>query len=298
MGSEVHKLEEELAIKTERAGKSRMQKYSVLMSVYQKEKPEYLRMSIASMAAQTAEPDEIVIVEDGPLPQTLHHVLRECRHQYPLLIRTVPLEKNCGLGNALNIGLGQCRNELIARMDTDDISLPDRCEKQLACFARDTNLAVVGTQIREFSGSPENILPSRKVPICQEDILKFARRRSPFNHPTVMYKRSKVLACGGYGPLRRKEDLDLFLTMLYRGYAAQNIDEPLLLYRADAENLKRRKEWDNCREYIEIIYKFYRLGFSSLSDFMYVMLGQTAMCFMPAGITKVLNHIFLRSGRG
>lgn len=283
--------------KTEKVKNNTMEKYSVLMAVYEKDKPEHLRLSISSMITQTVEPDEIVIVEDGPLSEALYTVLREYQQQYPCLIKTISLKENSGLGNALNVGLKQCRNELVARMDADDISLPKRCEKQLACFSRNKKLTIVGTQIFEFDDSVSNLLPSRKVPARQEDILKFARRRSPFNHPTVMYKKSKVLACGGYAVLRRKEDLDLFLTMLHRGYAAKNIDEPLLLYRAGAGNLKRRKEWDNCREYVQIIYKFYKLGFSSFFDLMYVVFGQAAMYLMPVTITKALNNKLLRRTR-
>lgn len=272
-----------------------MEKYSVLMSVWQKEKPEYLRQSISSMMEQTVRPDEMVIVEDGPLPSPLYAVLNECRQRYASVkMQTIRLKTNRGLGHALNIGLRHCSNELVARMDSDDISRPDRCEKQLACFARNQNLAVVGTQICEFVKEPGEYIPSRIVPVYQEEILKFARRRSPFNHPTVMYKKSKVLSCGGYGLAKRKEDLELFLTMLYRGYEAENTKEALLFYRADAENLKRRKKWQNCQEYIGIIYKFYRLGFSSVWDFIYVLCGQTAMYLLPEKITQELNRKFLR----
>jgi len=271
-----------------------MEKYSVLMSVYGKEKPEYLRQSIESMMAQTAEPDEVVIVEDGPLSQALHAVIKDCSQTYAPKIKIIPLKRNRGLGYALNIGLRHCRNELVARMDSDDISLPQRCEKQLACFARNRNLAIVGTQICEFVKEPGEYIPSRIVPVRQEEIVKFAHRRSPFNHPTVMYKKSKVLACGGYGTAQRKEDLELFLGMLQRGYEAENTKEALLYYRAGAENLKRRKQWKNCTEYIRIIYKYYRLGFSSFWDLVYAAAGQVLMFLLPANMIQAVNSRFLR----
>lgn len=272
-----------------------MEKYSVLMAVWKKEKPEYLRQSIISMMEQTVCPDEIVIVEDGPLSAALYAVLNECKQKYDFVkMHTIRLKTNRGLGYALNVGLRYCSNELVARMDSDDISRPDRCEKQLACFARNQNLAVVGTQICEFVKEPGEYIPSRIVPVYQKEILKFARRRSPFNHPTVMYKKSKVLSCGGYGMAKRKEDLELFLTMLYLGCEAENTKEALLFYRADAKNLKRRKKWQNCQEYIRIIYKFYRLGLSSFWDFIYVLCGQIAMYLLPQRITQKLNWKFLR----
>lgn len=271
-----------------------MDKYTVLMSVYIKEKPEYLSKSIDSMLAQTVKPDEFIIVEDGPLTNELYDVLDKYEKENNI-IKRIKLEKNGGLGNALNVGLKQSRNELVARMDSDDISFPERCEKELKCFDDDNELVIVGTQIDEFIGTTDNIISSRQVPLNNDDIKKFARRRSPFNHPTVMYKRSKVLECGGYASSGRKEDLDLFLSMVFAGYKCKNINETLLFYRAGADNLQRRKNWNNCKEYIEIIYKFYKEGYLGLSDLAYVIIGQTALFLLPKNLTTLLNNKLLRN---
>lgn len=271
-----------------------MDKYSVLMSVYIKEKPEYLTKAIDSMLLQTVKPDEFLIVEDGPLTTELYSVLDKYEKENSV-VKRVRLEKNGGLGKALNIGLKQSKNELIARMDSDDISLPNRCEKELECFASDKDLCIVGTQIDEFVDTPENIISSRLVPLSNRAIKEFAKRRSPFNHPTVMYKRSKVLECGGYCSSGRKEDLDLFLNMVFSGYKCENLSESLLYYRAGADNLQRRKNWNNCIEYIDIIFKYYKKGFIGLSDLLYVIAGQLALFILPQSLARLLSNIALRS---
>lgn len=271
-----------------------MEKYSVLMSIYQKEKVEYFKMSVDSMLKQTILPDEIVIVEDGPLTKELYEAIEDYQNHYPLIFRIVKLEKNCGLGAALNEGLKKCRNELVARMDTDDISYPERCEKQLLKFEEFPNLDIVGTQIKEFIDTPENTVSARIVPTTHNDILRFARRRSPFNHPTVMYKKSKVLELGGYKEFGRKEDLELFISMVNENSHAANLDEALLLYRSNADNFKRRRTWINCSEYIKIMLSFYKKGYLGFLDITYVILGQLAMYIMPCYFLEKLNKKYLR----
>ena len=172
-------------------------KYSVLMSLYIKEDPAFLRQAVDSMLAQTVKPDEIVIVEDGLLTEELYAVLKAYTEAEPELFHIVKSEKNIGLGLALNLGLKECRNELVARMDTDDISKADRCEKQLAMFTEDPELAIVGAYVDEFHDAPEQVVSTRAVPQTHEEIYQFAKKRSAFNHPAVMYRKSKVLEFGG-----------------------------------------------------------------------------------------------------
>ncbi len=271
-----------------------MEKYSVLMSVYNKEKPSYLRESIDSMVSQTEKPDEIIIVKDGPLGKELDDVIKEYKDKRPELFVILELPENKGLGNALNKGLEISKNELVARMDTDDISLPDRCKKQLMEFEKNKNLCIVGTQINEFIDQPTEIIRSRVVPLTYDDILEFSKRRSPFNHPTVMYKKSKVLELGGYRTYGRKEDLDLFIRMIHENSYAINLNEVLLLYRSNQDNLQRRRSWVNCSEYISIMYSFYKKGYSRITDILYVVVGQLAMYIMPRCIISKLSNKYLR----
>lgn len=271
-----------------------MEKYSVLMSVYIKEKPNYLKLSIESMLNQSVKPDEIVIVEDGPLTNELQAVINEYSKKYKGMFNVVKSEKNIGLGKALNLGLENCRNELVARMDTDDISLETRCEKQLNKFENDKDLVIVGTAIDEFYDNPKEIISSRVVPTTHKEIYDFAKRRSAFNHPTVMYKKSKVLELGGYGDLKRNQDVDLFGRMLFNGFKAANLKESLLLFRSNKDLAKRRKSWENSKSYISVIKNFWKIGYSSYIDYITIMIAQTGMFICPVYIQNWLYKKFLR----
>lgn len=267
-----------------------MEKYSVLMSLYVKEKPEYLCLAIDSMLNQTVKPDEIVVVEDGPLNEGLYAVLDE----YGDRITRVRNERNMGLGLALNVGLQACRNELVARMDTDDISKPDRCEKQLKRFAERPELAIVGAWVDEFTTSPEQVVSTRAVPTDSDAIYRFARKRSAFNHPVVMYRKSKVLEQGGYVDLRRNQDVDLFGRMLYAGNKAENIGEALLWFRSNDDLAKRRKSWENTWSYIDTVHRFWKMGYSSFADFVMIAVAQTGMYLMPLKLQHWVYKKFLR----
>lgn len=269
-------------------------RYSVLISVYAKEKPEYFRLALDSMINQTAKPDEIVIVQDGPLPKDLYNTVWSYSERYPELIKIIVSEKNIGLGLALNLGLEHCRNDLVARMDTDDISKPERCEKQLHCFNDQPELSICGTWIDEFNDDINNPISSRKVPCEHKEIYEFGKKRSPFNHPTVMYKKSSVLCCDGYSDLRRNQDVDLFGRMLFRGYKAINIPESLLLFRTDNNLAKRRRSWANSKSYIQSIARLRHLGYSSFLDVGMVAIAQILMFILPIRIQKVLYKGLLR----
>lgn len=271
-----------------------MDKYSVLMSLYKKEKPEYLKLAIESMLQQTVFPDEIVIVKDGSLTKELDEVVNQYKEMYPTLFNVVVSDKNIGLGKALNLGLKNCRNELVARMDTDDISKFDRCEKQLKEFEYNSKLDLLGSSVDEFYDTPNKVVSRRIVPIAHKDIYEFAKRRSAFNHPTVMYKKSKVLAVGGYGDLRRNQDVDLFGRMLFSGCIAGNLGESLLYFRSNDDLAKRRKSWENTKSYITTIKKFWKMGYASLGDYIMITVAQTGMFFMPVRVQHWVYRHFLR----
>ena len=271
-----------------------MDKYSVLMSLYVKEKPEYLRLAIDSMINQTVAPDEIVIVEDGPLNDDLYNIINEYTEKYPGLFNIVINEKNIGLGLALNEGLKACKNELVARMDTDDISKPDRCEKQLSVFAANPELSIVGAFVDEFYSDPSDVVSTRAVPQKHDEIYQFAKKRSAFNHPAVMYKKSKVLENGGYSDLRRNQDVDLFGRMLFAGCKAENVGEALLWFRSNDDLAKRRKSWENTKSYIDTIKRFWKMGYAGFSDYAIVAIAQTGMFIMPVKVQHWVYKKFLR----
>lgn len=273
-----------------------LKNYSVLMSVYSKEKSEFLKCSIESMINQSLKPDEIVLVKDGKLTDELDELIESYKKMYPKLFTIVSLEKNVGLGLALNEGLRICRNELVARMDTDDISLEKRCELQVSEFKKNPELSILGSIINEFYDTPDNIVSSRVVPETHEEILKFSRKRSPFNHPTVMYKKTDVLECGGYRDIKRKEDIDLFVRMLNSGYKGMNINKPLLLYRSNEDNFLRRKNWTNCKSSIAVTYEFWKNGYCRITDFIVVTMAQLIVFLSPVCVFKLLSNLLLRKG--
>ncbi len=271
-----------------------MEKYSVLMSLYIKEKPEYMKLAIQSMIDQTVQPDEIIIVKDGKITEELQAVLDEYSSAYPELFNIIGYEENRGLGLALNFGLEHARNELVARMDTDDIAKPERCEKQLQMFAEDSELSIVGSYVDEFYSDPSEVVSVRAVPTEHKDIYEFAKRRSAFNHPAVMYKRSAVLSVGGYSDLRRNQDVDLFGRMLFSGCKAANVGESLLWFRSNDALAKRRKSWENTKSYINTIKRFKKMGYSSFGDYAVVAIAQTGMFLCPAKLQHWIYKRFLR----
>lgn len=268
-------------------------KYSVLMSVYAKDIPAYVVDAVESMLSQTVPPEEYVIVVDGTVTDELEKVITKYEADKELFT-IVWLEKNGGLGNALNIGLAHCRNELVARMDADDISLPTRCERELELFRKNEKLVLCGTHIDEFYDVPENVRTVRKVPTDYEAIKKFIRRRQPFNHPTVMFKKSEVIRCGGYGHLKRKQDFDLFSRMLNKGCYALNINESLLKFRADDNSYTRRKSWDYVKSTIYVGTLNFKRGYCSIIDLAYIICGQIALYIMPLKLMAYISDKILR----
>lgn len=217
--------------------------YSVLMSVYYKEHPEYLRQSMQSIYDQTIPTDDFVLVCDGPLTPALDTVITDMQKIFGFRLQVVRLLKNGGLGNALNVGMQQCKNNLVARMDSDDISRSDRCERQLAVFRDHPEFSLVSGIIEEFSDTIDHVTVRRIVPEQQADILAFAKKRNPFNHPCIMYKKSDVEAAGGYQDFYLLEDYYLWIRMLQHGFIGYNLQEPLLWMRAGSDMYKRRGGW-------------------------------------------------------
>lgn len=218
-------------------------KYSVLMSIYVKEKPEFFREALDSMLNQTAKPDEILIVEDGPLTESLYAVLDEYKAKYPQILHTIRNEKNLGLGLALNAGLKECKNELVARMDTDDISVPNRCEKQLEAFVEKPNLDIVGGNITEFIDSVDNKVGVRIVPQTDSEIREYLKKRCPLNHVTVMFKKSSIQKVGGYIDWFWNEDYYLWIRMYLANMLFANVPETLVNVRVGRDMYKRRGSW-------------------------------------------------------
>lgn len=212
-------------------------KFSVLMSLYIKEQPHYLRECFESLLSQTVQADEIVIVFDGKITEELEGIVQDFAEKLPLVI--VRLPENRGLGKALNEGLLHCKNEWVFRMDTDDICVPERFEKQLAFIAKNPELVIFGGQIAEFGQNPNDIVSYRRVPTSHKEIVKFTQKRCPFNHMTVAYRRSEVLACGGYQNVQ--EDYYLWIKLVGSGKLTANLDDMLVYARIGNGMVGRRR---------------------------------------------------------
>ncbi len=263
--------------------------FSVLMSLYIKEKTEYARACFDSLLNQTVLADEWVIVEDGPLTEEMYALLAEYENEHPGLIKRVPLKENQGLGKALREGVLHCTYDIIARMDTDDIAREDRFEQQLALFESDPDLDICGSHIKEFDGDISNIISIRKVPIEEKTILQYQKRRDSFNHMTVVYKKSAVLKAGNYQEALLMEDSLLWVNMMRTGAKCANVDDYLVYARTGLAMIDRRGGWAYFKKYRSGRQKIYATGYISWWDYMVTLMVQLVVSLMP---TKMRRYVF------
>lgn len=271
-----------------------MQNYSVLMSLYYKEDPAAVRIAIDSMLNQTVPTNDFVIVCDGPLTQALDALLEELEAENPGVFQLIRLEENRGIGYAANIGLRACKNDLIAKMDADDIAMPERCAMQLAQFAQDPRLSICGGYIEEFDDDPMKPFAIREVPLAHESIYEFGRCRQAFNNMTVMYRREAVLAIGGYSDLRRNEDFDMYSRLMAGGYRGSNIPAVLVKARVDRQAHQRRGSLNTLKGCVHSRWRSYKIGYARLGDFLYCVAGQLFLVICPTGLRKWVYSTFLR----
>jgi glycosyltransferase involved in cell wall biosynthesis len=265
---------------------------SVLMSVYINDNPSDFKQSLDSILHQTLKANEIVIVLDGEVKlEILDYIEKKINDGYNIL--SVKLEKNIGLGNALKYGLKYCSNELIARMDADDISISDRFEIQYKYFLNDASLAIVGSYMYEFTDTTEKINAIKKAPLSKNDILRFSKFRNPFNHPTVMFKKSVVEEVGSYEDILLFEDYFLWLKILKKNYNVKNIQQPLIYFRSK-NLLNRRRGWTYFTKEIEFYKIIYRRNLLPIIYIIFSLLIKLPIRIAPIFITKTLYTNFLR----
>lgn len=270
-------------------------RYSVLMSLYAKERVEYLCEAVDSVLAQTIAPAEIVVVKDGPLPDELDAALFEYSAANPELFKFVAYPENRGLGYALARGIEQCSNEIVARMDTDDHAFPERMERQLAIMEKQ-DFDMVGSNVTEFIETWDRPIAKTELPISHEEISVYAKRRNPFRHPPMTFRRSKVLAAGNYNAdYPYFEDWDLFNRMLASGCRAANVREPLVAMRVSPDFYARR----GGREYLGHSKRFklaqLKKGYFSEIDFLVSFIPQAVVCLLPNGVRSLIYSSLLRS---
>ncbi len=216
-------------------------KYSVLMSVYKKDSPEYLAVALRSIyEKQTRKPDEIIVISDGPLTEALHDVLKNFQKNKEDFVKYYFLKKNMGLGEALRIGTQKCTGDYILRMDADDISEKTRFEKQIKYVETHPEIDVLGTDIAEFERSLKENMRLRVCPDKHVDIVKMAKKRNPMNHVSVCIKKEALMKCGGYENVLLLEDYYLWLKMIVAGCRFANLHEALVWVRiGNGFHLKR-----------------------------------------------------------
>ena len=216
-------------------------KFSVLMSVYIKEQPDSFESSLESILInQTVIPDEFVLICDGPLTDELNKVIERFCTEFPEIMKIHRLEKNVGLGQALNIGLEKCSNEIIARADSDDVCVPERFARQLEYITAHPEAAAVGSGIDEFDTDWNNPIYTKHMPQSFAEIKKMNRYRNPLNHMTVMFRKSMVMQAGSYMPLPYVEDYYLWVRLIACGYELANMSDILVHARIGNGMLKRR----------------------------------------------------------
>lgn len=237
--------------------------YSVLMSVYKNEKVEYFMQAVDSLLNQTIQPEQIVLVRDGDVYEELQNAIDKYVNDYPDVFTYLPLEQNGGLGNALRYGLPYCRNELVGRMDTDDISVLERFERQLDFMKNNPDVDMVGGNISEFIDDPTRIVDYRIVPQTHEDICLYLKSRSPFNHGTVMFKKSALEKAGSYESFYLFEDWYLWVKMYLLGAKFANINAVLVNNRIS--NMANRrggmKYYRSCVKLLKYMKKNRVIGF-------------------------------------
>lgn len=241
--------------------------FSVLLSLYKKENPKYLKEALDSIFCQTVRSDDVVLVEDGLLPDNLEVVVRDYERQFHEL-HVVRFEQNRGLGVALNEGLKYCKHDIIARGDTDDINHPDRFERELKILLEHPEYDLISAWIDEFVDNPKQIHSQRRLPEKPEDIYKYGKHRCPVNHPVAMYRKKAVEKVGGYQTDLFPEDYYLWMKMLKAGYKFYNIQDSLLSFRYNPETIKKRGGWRYAVDEAKTQWKAYhQLHYLSIADF-------------------------------
>ncbi len=273
-----------------------LNKYCVLMSVYGKERAEFFGKAVQSMLSQTVKPDQFVIVCDGPLTAELEREIYRFESNNEGLFDIVRLAENRGLAGALDAGLEQCRYEFVARMDSDDISLPERCELQLRSMERHGS-DICSATVGEFENDPASVKVYKTLPVSHKEILAYARTRNPFNHPCVMFRRSVVMKAGGYEDYRYFEDYQLWVKLLSGGAKGHNIARPLLLMRTGGGMYARRggKGYLGCARKMER-FKLGR-GFCSRAEYLKRMSAFAVFALSPVSVREKLYKNFLRKRR-
>jgi glycosyltransferase involved in cell wall biosynthesis len=268
-------------------------KLSVLISVYDKESPVFLDQCLESVAQQTLPADEVVIVEDGPLGEGLHSMIDAWRTMLPIV--SLRIAAHVGLGAALRAGLYACEGEYVARMDSDDICVPERFERQVTYLDANREVAVVGSAIAEFQQNPSMPQAIRRLPASGEALRRFARSRTPMNHMTVVFRKSSVVAAGNYESCQGFEDYHLWARMLTLGYQLRNLKDVLVYARCGNGMQARRGGFAYLKREIRFQSFLRRMGLLDMAGSVCNILIRGSVRLAPDSIRALLYRSLLRT---
>ncbi|WP_248283298.1 glycosyltransferase [Cryobacterium arcticum] len=265
--------------------------FSLLLPVYAGDKAAYFAKAFTStVIEQSRRPSDVVIVQDGPIGAELAAAVATATAESPVPVNHVRLPANVGLARALETGLQHCAHDVVARMDADDISLPTRFERQLTVI--DDGYDLVGTGMLEFD-EDGRVLGQRIPPTDPDEIASTARFHDPFNHPTVVYRRSVVARAGGYRELPLMEDYWLFARMIQAGALVANLPDPLVMYRVDAGAYGRRGGWTLFRSEIALQRSLLRDAFVTRRQFARNILVRGGYRFVPVAVRRIAYRRFI-----
>lgn len=266
--------------------------FSVLISVYNKEKPTFLREALESISKQTLMPKECVLVQDGPLSPKLLDVIQSFKSEELKLI-DVKIDKNVGLGSALNEGTKFVTTNWIARMDSDDIAIPNRFKIQFDMVKQNKDVAVVGGQIKEFYGNIKKIVGKRTVPENYEEVNSFFKTRNPINHPTAIINKKALMEVGGYESFDGFEDYYLWGKFIYKNYKIINVRETVLFMRVNDDMYLRRGGFKYLLNFYKLKHIFYNLNQISFTQYLFGCLAMTLSVISPRYVRKWIYRTFL-----
>lgn len=266
--------------------------FSVILPVFYKEVPERLKQAIQSLFDQTIIPDEIVIVLDGPIGDDLNNILDEFRNDKR--IKIIKLTENMGVGVARKTAIKEAKHDILALMDSDDISCNYRFEKQLHKF-KEGEFQVIGGWIQEFRNKPEDLASIRKLPSSHNEIYKFGKWRMPVNNVTLMFSREAYNRAGGYSDLSACEDYHLVVNLIATGSQFFNIPEILVHVRAGEDMITRRRDWTSQINALKIFLLMYKLKYIGIFKLFANVTLRISLRFLPIKAIAYLYKIVLRS---
>lgn len=269
--------------------------FSALSSIYHKENPVHFDACMQSIwDKQTLKPTEIILVEDGPLTSDLDRIIAMWKAKLGDVLHIIKLPENVGTGKAKNIGLQACNYEVVCIVDTDDIYVSDRFEKQVNFLEQHQDVVIVGGQILEFAEDISNPSGKREVPLSNDDLINYAQRQSPFNNMTIAYRKSKILDAGGYQHHLWMEDYNLFLRIIAKGYQISNLPDVLVYARIDNGMHGRRKgfKYIKSEKQLRDLKKQLKIQSPFYANIYFIV--RSAFRLMPANLLGKLYNTFLR----